>query len=235
MSRRRRIAVVSSMLLVLAGAALYLPGPASAGHGFSYADCPLSITLNKSSSLIVFGQSVNLFGTLNPEPGADVVSEAIVLKRRVSGTSAILGTTTALTNSAGAFSAWPAPDKSAVHFATFGPTVPCPLVTSGTVGVGVRVRVTIATSHTKPAAGQSFIIRGLVSPNHAGQVVKIRARRVGMTAFSDNTVVINPSSGYHKVFVSNLVGTTYEFKTIYGKQHPDHESNVSASIFVTIV
>jgi hypothetical protein len=224
---------------------LYIPGSASfvngipVGSGYGGKDCPVGLSFDASPTTVVFGQSLALSGQLvpgGPSP-VPVGSQSIAIKRVTAGTSTVLATTTATTNSSGAFSKAYAPTYTAFHSGTW--TDPhgadfCPTLTSGD-NAWVRSRVGIAfTTPTAVTGGTLFTVYGGVRPNKAGKTVNLKFFAVGSSTFTVITLTLNSHSNFSQTIFTRRHGATFEFRAVYRAQDAANLGSATPYIVVHV-
>jgi len=161
-----------------------------------------------STPSIVYGDSVAYGASFEYIEGSDPSGQPIDFHRIIRGTAddRIL---TINSDSQGQAKTIDIPRSSAHYYAQWIGSGACDgtTFTSDSVLNGVRVSITNSSSNYKPRKGQAFVIRGGVSPNHAGKLVTIQWHRVGSSTVSSSDVHLDSLSHYSKVFVSNTPGT----------------------------
>jgi hypothetical protein len=189
-----------------------------------------------STPPITYGDPVAYGAALTYQQGFDVSDQPIEIHRVIFGTSddRIL---TLNTDSDGVASTVDVPRYSAYYHAEWhGTGGNCDGVdlTAGDVLNGVRVSITISSSDYTPNAGQTFLVRGGVAPNHPGKYVTVQWKRVGSSTISSSNVTLDSLSHWHKAFVSSSHGARWQFRAIFPKQDQDHQANVTGWIAVTV-
>ena len=136
MDRIRRSILITSAVVVLAGAALYVSGePTISGrflsHGYGYADCPVGLSFDASPNSVQKSGTVTVEGQLVPEPGADVAGETIAIKRIPSGEFAEVDVLETITDGSGFFSDSFALTETSFVLARWDGTASCSALSSG--------------------------------------------------------------------------------------------------------
>ena len=186
------------------------------------------ITTSGSTPPIVYGDPVAYGAFFTYFQGFDPSGQPIDFHRIILGTSDDR-TLTINSDDQGTAQTIDQPRYSAYYYASWTGSGDCDGTTFTTPAVlnGVRVSITNSSSNYRPRAGQSFLIRGGVSPNHAGKLVTIEWHRVGSSTISHTSVRLDSLSHYSKTFVSNTHGAQYVFRAIFPKQDEDHQANAT--------
>ena len=182
-----------------------------------------------STPSIVYGDPVAYGASFEYFEGSDPSGQPIEFHRTVLGTTddRIL---TINSDDQGQAKTVDVPRASSYYHAEWTGSGDCDGTNFTTASVlnGVRVSITNSSSNYKPEAGQTFLIRGGVSPNHAGKIVTLEWHRVGTGgAVSRASVRLDSFSHYSKVFVSNTHGARYVFRAVFAKQDTDHQANAT--------
>ena len=227
MAIRKRFPILAAGTAAIIGIALYFPGSASfvngipVGSGYGGANCPVGISFSAAPTTVTFGHPLSLSGQLvsGGSPSVPLGSQSIALKHVDAGTSAVLNTATATTNSSGAFAKAYTPTYTAFHSATWSdPQELCSDVSSGD---NAWVRVVIAIKSTTPTAAggvTTFTIYGGVRPNKAGKTVNLKLVPVGSSTFTVYTITLDSHSNFSKAFSTHRHGVTYNFRAVYRAQ-----------------
>jgi len=143
------------------------------------AEIPGSASLAASSSLVTFGQGVDLTGQV--EAGSECSSgRTVQLLRWHPGSDTWEPVDSTSTAPDGGFAFAQSPPHTAAYEALVPATdgdVPCAEITSSIVAVAVAVAVVQSVASTSVAAGECATLTVSISPDKTGQVVWIQRRR----------------------------------------------------------
>lgn len=190
---------------------------------------PANLSLSAGRSLLVYGQSTTLSGTLTSESGEAVAGEEISLEQRPIGGQVWSETARPTTDSNGEFRFDNArPGKRMLYRARFGGSDAKRLdpASSGGEWVSVKARVTNGTSEKNLKLGNRREIYGSVLPSHAGSSVEMILKRNGEIV-ARRMVSVNEDSRYRTLVQPGSPGSYATFAIF--PRDDDHLGNRSVA------
>jgi hypothetical protein len=163
---------------------------------------PVSATTSRQSHLsiaasrrrVVAGQSVQVHGALVNVTGLPIVSATVTVTRRSdSGVTGVVGTVT--TDAAGRWSVLTRPTHNQTYQASYGGDADNTASSSGTARVVVAPRITTYADPESPS-GRPLVVHGRVSPNKAGETVRLVAIDSAGRLHRLGALFLSPDSTY---------------------------------------
>lgn len=188
---------------------------------------PSRISIDADTSLVRYGQSGKISGTVSPAH----LGGTVKLLQRPASSDEYTTAATANVGTGGKYEFTVSPSQKTTYQASWAGDVDHESATSGTVEISVRSTISFSTSASQVSRGNSCILSGRVNPGHSGQRATIQ-RKLSRGWSNLRTVTLDSHSRFSWSYTPPANGT-YDLRAIFDGDD-SHESATSSQVRVNV-